>query len=224
MNLEQIASSVGLVFDYDSIEGIGERDQYVTDSKTGMLKRINPDTGNPFKFSEVDEETGLVFRGYDSSSPKKGSNVMRENWATLEVFQKHRKSVLKAVKNMDERIISGGKEGHIRSTIKSIKGRAKTKELPFDLDVEYLISIAPDFCPVLGFELTWGLRTKTRTPTAPSLDRIKPALGYVKGNVQYLSNMANTMKQNASFDQLKQFGEWAINFAREQNERQEQQP
>jgi hypothetical protein len=212
-------TSQGLVFDYDEIEGIGELPKYETDSKTGMLKRINSDTGNPFKFSEVDEETGLIFRGYDSSSPKKGSNIMRENWATLEVFQKHRESVKRAVKNMDERIISGSKEGHIKSTIKSIKGRAKTKELPFDLDVEYLISIAPDFCPVFGIKLTWGERVKTWVKTSPSLDRIIPSKGYVKGNVQYLSNMANTMKQNASFDQLKQFGEWAIKFAKEQNER-----
>lgn len=216
-------NSYGLVFDYDAIDAIGEPPEYEQDTKTGMLKRINPETGKPFKFSEVDQATGKIFRGYDSSTPKKGSNIMRENWADEDKFYKHRESVKRAVKNMDERIIAGSKEGHIKSTIKSIKGRAKTKNLPFNLDVDYLVSIAPSHCPALGIELTWGVRTKTRTSTAPSLDRIKPELGYVKGNVQYLSNMANTMKQNANMDQLKRFGEWAIQFAKENNERQKEQ-
>lgn len=208
-------NSYGLVFDYSSIDSIGPIPEFEVDSKTKMLKRINPETGVLFKFGDVDDATGKLFRGYDSSTPKKGSNVMREIWSTEEAYTRHRESIKKAVKNRDERMIVGSKEGHIKSTIGSIKGRAKTKGLPFNLDAEYLISIAPSHCPALGIELTWGVRTKTRTQTAPSLDRIKPELGYVKGNVQYLSNLANTMKQNATFDQLEKFGKWAINFAKD---------
>jgi len=37
---------------------------------------------------------------------------------------------------------------------------------------------------------------------SPSLDRINPALGYVKGNVWVISFKANAIKQNATVQEL----------------------
>jgi UDP-N-acetylenolpyruvoylglucosamine reductase len=45
-------------------------------------------------------------------------------------------------------------------------------------------------------------------PNAPSLDRIDSARGYVPGNVQVVSHKANTMKSNASTEELIAFSEW----------------
>ncbi len=72
----------------------------------------------------------------------------------------------------------------------------------------YLKSIAPRKCPVFGRVLSAG----DGSPHAwsPSVDRIVPSKGYVRGNIQVISNKANTMKQNATPTQLKQFAQWAL--------------
>lgn len=81
------------------------------------------------------------------------------------------------------------------------RSHAKERNVPFNLDLEDII--IPEFCPILGKEL------KTRTPHAPSVDRKIPSLGYVKGNVWVISRRANLMKQDASYEELRKFGQWA---------------
>lgn len=49
------------------------------------------------------------------------------------------------------------------------------------------------------------------TDSSPSLDKIIPELGYVVGNIQVISKLANNMKTNASVDQLVLFSEWVLN-------------
>lgn len=92
------------------------------------------------------------------------------------------------------------------------KRRAASKEVEFDLDLDYLCSIAPNICPVFGFELLWGRGSKARagSPEAasPSLDRINPEKGYVKGNVAIISNKANMIKSNAKLRELYAVADW----------------
>jgi hypothetical protein len=78
------------------------------------------------------------------------------------------------------------------------KARAKKNGLPFNIK---LCDIAiPEVCPLLGIPLAFG---NTRlSPNNPSLDRIIPALGYVKGNIWVISWRANTIKNNASIEEL----------------------
>ena len=47
-----------------------------------------------------------------------------------------------------------------------------------------------------------------RRKYSPSLDRIDPNKGYVKGNVQVISRLANIMKSNASPEELRAFANW----------------
>lgn len=84
--------------------------------------------------------------------------------------------------------------------------RARDKNLPFDIDHEYIRSIVPSHCPVFGTKLEWSCRrsdVNRALPNSPSLDRIDPSRGYVKGNVWIISNKANTIKSNASHEELK---------------------
>lgn len=84
--------------------------------------------------------------------------------------------------------------------------RAKVKDLPFDLDLDFVRSLVVSHCPIFGCPLEWSMRRgqkKGALPNSPSLDRIDPSKGYVKGNVWIISYRANTIKNDASHEELK---------------------
>lgn len=78
--------------------------------------------------------------------------------------------------------------------------RAKKKKVKFDLSVSD-IPLPSEFCPVLGIKLSRGITT--RCDNSPSLDRIIPKLGYVKGNIRVISHRANYLKSNSTIHELK---------------------
>ena len=78
------------------------------------------------------------------------------------------------------------------------KARAKKQGVPFDLVPEDIVF--PEVCPVLGIPLFFS--PGGRTENTPSLDRIIPELGYVKGNIEVISWKANRLKCNASLEEL----------------------
>jgi hypothetical protein len=79
------------------------------------------------------------------------------------------------------------------------KERAKRFGLPFNLEVQDIV--IPTRCPVLGIELhpTAGVPG----PNSPSIDKIVPALGYVRGNIRVISHRANMLRNNASAAELR---------------------
>lgn len=76
------------------------------------------------------------------------------------------------------------------------KGRASAKRIPFDL-CEDDIRI-PSHCPALGIPLVKNLGGKVGNDNSPSLDRIVPHMGYVKGNIVVVSYKANRIKTDAT--------------------------
>lgn len=85
-----------------------------------------------------------------------------------------------------------------RQMWRSAKQRAKQLGIPFDIEISDVV--IPENCPYLGFPLVRGHRFSQ--DDSPSLDKINPDLGYVRGNVQVISYMANSMKRNATPEQL----------------------
>lgn len=83
------------------------------------------------------------------------------------------------------------------------KNRATTFGIPFNLEMSDIV--IPETCPVFGVPF------ERNTKWAPSLDKIDPTLGYVKGNVQVISRFANAMKRDANSDELQRFANWIIN-------------
>jgi len=72
---------------------------------------------------------------------------------------------------------------------------------PEDFDI-------PEKCPVLGIKLTHGWNRRS-TDNSPSLDRLIPSRGYVKGNVTIISKLANGIKSSAtSPDQVRKVYLW----------------
>ncbi len=75
------------------------------------------------------------------------------------------------------------------------KGRAKKYKLPYNINEEDIKSIWPkdNKCPILGTEFKSGLKNKYVLPT---LDKIIPRKGYVKGNIAVISFRANQIKSD----------------------------
>jgi hypothetical protein len=93
-----------------------------------------------------------------------------------------------------------------KDMVKSARKRAKIKNLPFDIDQEYVRSLVVSHCPVFGMPLEWSAlcgNHRGGSANSPSLDRIDPTKGYVKGNVWIISNKANTFKSYATHEELK---------------------
>jgi hypothetical protein len=86
----------------------------------------------------------------------------------------------------------------------SAKRRSIRKAVPFSLKEEDII--VPKRCPMLGIELVFG--EGTAQANSPSIDEITPGIGYVPGNVQVISTKANSMKNNATVDELRMFADW----------------
>lgn len=80
----------------------------------------------------------------------------------------------------------------------SAKSNGKLHGVPFDLELSDIK--IPEFCPLLGLKLDPG--APDRAHNLPSLDKIIPELGYVKGNVHVISWRANKLKSNATFDEI----------------------
>lgn len=110
--------------------------------------------------------------------------------------------------NKSPRTYERSKRGHVCRYFVRAKKRAKDKGLPFDLDLDYLFSIAPDSCPVFKVDFKWGRMQGPRHRYTPSLDRIIPDLGYVKGNVVFISNWANIIKLDATEKELYAVADW----------------
>ena len=84
------------------------------------------------------------------------------------------------------------------------RARSKQKDLPFN--IEEIDIMIPTICPVLGIPISPG-EGKPR-PNSPSLDRIIPEKGYVKGNIVVISSKANTIKSDATPEEIIMVGEF----------------
>lgn len=108
------------------------------------------------------------------------------------------------------------KRRHISSLRHSIRLRAEARGIEFDLDTEYLHTIAPDYCPIFKMPLRWLYSdTRLAADNSPSLDRIIPDRGYVRGNVAWISNKANQIKSNATAEEIYAVAKWTEQKQRE---------
>ncbi len=83
----------------------------------------------------------------------------------------------------------------------------KRAEIGFDLDIEYCIDLLNNQnhkCAISGVGMT-TITGEGSVNTNISIDRIDSALGYIKGNVQFVCRIVNIMKTNLNSDD---FLEW----------------
>lgn len=98
-------------------------------------------------------------------------------------------------------------EEKLKETLARVKNRAKLKAVPFNLTLDDLYDAYSEKCPILDIELNWynPQNEGRRAEDTPALDRIDPQEGYVKGNVGFISTLANMMKSSATRLQLEVF-------------------
>lgn len=97
-----------------------------------------------------------------------------------------------------------------------IRRRAKLAGYECNLTVEDLD--APAFCPAIGIRLDW--HAGIRADALPSVDKIDPAGGYVRGNVAIISLRANRLKNNATLAEV----EGIARYIRDQSRSSASQP
>jgi len=105
------------------------------------------------------------------------------------------------------RIATNGKRRRdpIRNMLAQARARCKKSGMEFAL-TEADITV-PEFCPILGIKLTYGLghgagHSLAIRDTRASLDRIDNSKGYVSGNVIVVSYRANRIKSDANVSEL----------------------
>ncbi|MCK9458542.1 MAG: hypothetical protein M0R80_02800 [Proteobacteria bacterium] len=124
-----------------------------------------------------------------------------------EYYKTHREQeIARAKKNINkDRVKTNAKKREsirknpIAYMLWNVKSRAKKRGIPFNLTHKDIV--IPEKCPILGIPLIIG--TGHPSPNSPSLDRINPQYGYVKGNVQVISHRANTIKSDATTIELR---------------------
>jgi len=93
-----------------------------------------------------------------------------------------------------------GKKKKITKTEKQwIKDNTKKRKLGFNLEPSDII--IPTHCPLLNVKLLFD-KEDSYSDDYYTIDRIDSSKGYVKGNIQIISRLANTMKNNATNEQL----------------------
>ena len=90
------------------------------------------------------------------------------------------------------------KKNPVLQLLQNARARAKKHKVPFNLVAEDIR--IPPLCPVLGIAMPLGNRRNH--VFAPTVDRLVPELGYVRGNIRIISHRANMLKSNAGLEEL----------------------
>lgn len=101
----------------------------------------------------------------------------------------------------NRRCILRNEDSYKKYLLRGAKQRAKDKDLEFNITIDDFN--LPLDCPLLGIPLRSHIGKTTENDfDSPSLDRIDPSKGYVKGNVWVISKRANRIKSDATVDEL----------------------
>lgn len=88
-----------------------------------------------------------------------------------------------------------------RVMVNNARLRANKAGIPCTITHEDVV--IPTHCPLLGIPLDHT--TGARHDGSPTLDKIRPELGYVPGNVRVVSWLANAVKRDLTPEQLLTF-------------------
>ena len=139
-----------------------------------IKKRINPITRRLYKQGDKKDDGKIFCEYHKNYVPSDG--FYPETWLNEDSFLKYK----------------------INKTLIRFKRKCKIKNLRFNIDKNFLYEIFPKnyICPILKKKMYWGEGEHNLRSFSPSLDRIKPEKGYIKGNVRWISNICNIHKSD----------------------------
>lgn len=88
-----------------------------------------------------------------------------------------------------------------------MRSRSAIKGFPCDVDKEYVYAILTDTCPVFGTPFVFAGAGRANNDS-PTVDKLDPAKGYVRGNIVVISQRANAIKSNATWKQIRRVADW----------------
>lgn len=143
--------------------------------------------------TECTASKAVDWRAANSEHRRKYRNQYRVQ--NPEVDRKHRR---KYQNRANELRRQEHQQDPIRFMIYAAKGRSKKLNVPFDLQPQDLM--LPERCPALDVLLERNVAHQR--DNSPTLDRIIPEKGYVRGNVLVVSAKATRIKNDASVDEI----------------------
>ena len=106
-----------------------------------------------------------------------------------------------------------------RRILNSSYGNAKSRGLEHSIGIRDVREVYPvdNICPILGIPFTNIKQDKKskKIGSNPSLDRIDNTLGYIPGNIQVISWKANSMKSDATKEELIAFAKGILKLYEE---------
>jgi hypothetical protein len=121
---------------------------------------------------------------------------------------REKRKIYRAKKEVLERRNIHSKEWNKKNleSVLCTHARKRAKELNIPCTISKEDVVIPETCPALGIPLFYG--DGKMTDNSPSLDRLEPSIGYVKGNVEVISVKANRIKNNASLEEIEKVFKW----------------
>lgn len=128
----------------------------------------------------------------------------RAGYSSEEKYKEYHRAYYLANK---QKILANKKKDKISGILRHSKKRAEERGIEHSITREHLQEILTEVCPVFGSKFSSEGRI---TDESMTLDRIDNSVGYVPGNVMFLSYKANRMKSNASKDDLIAFARYVL--------------
>ena len=150
------------------------------------MKRLNPDTGKPFKRGDLRED-GFIFKTYLPSKIKKDGFV-HEDWRSPNAFENYKKDG--SIRQAKAALTFKGRGVQMLARSRT---RAKESGIAHNIVLEDILpKIKTGFCELT--KLPFDLKPVTKTSQnayAPSIDRIDSLKGYTKDNVRIVLYSVN---------------------------------
>lgn len=134
------------------------------------------------------------------------SETERQCTNCLELFPKTTNNTMRLCRKCNTTRVKS--QSAVSKMFSRAKRRAKDRDVVFDIEMSDIV--IPKVCPILGIELFCTSGRSGAFKNSPSLDRIDPEEGYIKGNIQVISQLANVMKSNATTEDLVMFAKWVL--------------